>query len=316
MDWIKTDLSGQLDPGSLPEIRHDEKIVFLGSCFSEHMAAKMLQSGFDVLNNPFGIIFHPVPLAAAILDSLEEKSVTRDFARGDVWLSYDAHSSVHAYSREELAGKIKTLRCEFRNWLTNAKTLIITFGSAHGYRLKQDGLIAANCHKTASHAFKKELSDLPEMLGFWETALDSLTQVNPDINVILTVSPVRYMRDGWVQNNRSKARLFELCECLEKRANVSYFPAFEIVNDLLRDFRYFESDGVHPNQLAVDEVWKVFSGACFSTSTRDAVKEITAFREMERHRLMFPGSSEAVKFRDALEKKKAALHLKYPFLRS
>jgi hypothetical protein len=267
-----------------------------------------------VFSNPFGVVFHPVPLARFIRELLKGPVKERIIRREDVFLSMDAGSEVYAMSETALSEKLSAIREQTRAMLEVAQTLIVTLGSAHGYRTVETGEIAANCHKLPQRSFEKVLTPLADLASEWNEALELLKLLNPDLNVIFTGSPVRYSRDGLVENTRSKARLFELITVLEEQQQVQYFPAFELVNDLLRDYRYFEKDGVHPNALAIEKVWELFGQWYFSETTTKLVKEIVTLRQMEQHRLLFPESAAATAFLEKLHEKRESFLSLHPYI--
>ncbi len=297
------------------KISHQQPVVLIGSCFSEHIAVELQQAGFHVVSNPFGVIFHPIPLARCLSETLTETTNERTLQRDDVFLSWDASSEVYAMSESDLKSKLHNLRSELKMALSQASVLVITLGSAHGYRLNDEGTIVANCHKMPGSRFKKELTPLDELAEHWEETISALKIFNPELQLIFTVSPVRYSRDGWTENNRSKARLFELCGVLEERFGVTYFPAYELVNDLLRDYRYFARDGVHPNELAVEEVWNLFSNWFFKEATVGLIGEMAALRRMEQHRLLFPESEASKRFLEQFQQQKDRFLLQHPYIR-
>ncbi|MBI3238814.1 MAG: GSCFA domain-containing protein [Flavobacteriia bacterium] len=294
-------------------VDHKQEISLLGSCFSTHLNGRLKRAGFRSVSNPFGVVFHPIALAQFISESLNS-SQEHLLCSDDVWLSWDAGSEVYAMSEQELDTKIRTIRSEFKQAIERSECLIITLGSAHGYRLKSTGQLVANCHKQPGALFEKELTEVAEMTAVWQQTLSQLKERFPKLKVIFTISPVRYSRDGWVENNRSKARLFELVEQLQNDFRVEYFPAYELINDILRDYRYFEPDGVHPNQLAVDEVWKLFRRWYFNAETTAITEELEALRKMEEHRLLFPESEKARQFQLSFQKKRESFLSLYPFI--
>lgn len=297
-----------------PRFGYDKPIMLLGSCFSTHIADKLKNAGFLVHNNLVGTIFHPIPLARFILETLNESVDERILQREDVFLSYDAASEVYAMSQEALSHKLQEMRHQFRTTLAEAGTLIITFGSAHGYRLKSSGEIVANCHKQPGNLFEKELTEIEEIVEQWRISLQLLKTSYPHLQVVFTLSPVRYLRDGWVENNRSKARLTEVVHVLRAETDAAYFPAYEIVNDSLRDYRYFEKDGAHPNALAVDAVWEVFRKWHIDPIADRVVDEVLAFRAMENHRLLFPESKASKRFENQVYEKREQLRSLYPYV--
>src|SRR3989338_6294 len=296
-----------------PTIDHKQEILLLGSCFSTHLHQRLRRAGFKSVSNPFGVVFHPVALAQFI-DLCLNPGSERILCSEDVWLSWDAGSEVYAMSESELRNRLSTIRAEFKRVIERAECLVITLGSAHGYRLRATNEVVANCHKQPGSIFEKELTETAEMLTSWQHTLSQLQQQYPKLKIIFTVSPVRYSRDGWVENNRSKARLFELVQQLQNDFHVGYFPSYELINDVLRDYRYFEPDGIHPNQLAVDEVWKLFQYWYFNPETIALTNELEALRKMEEHRLLFPESKKAKQFQTLFHKKRESFLSLHPFI--
>lgn len=299
-------------PMSFNRLKHGDKVIQLGSCFSTNMSEKLRLAGFDVLDNPFGVIFHPLALTDFILDSLGEKKPEFTVLREDIWLNYMASSSIYGMSEFELKNKSEIAQINFVNRLKEAKLLTITFGSAHGYRLKENGKLVANCHQQPIQLFEKECTELAVMLERWKEVVSILRMVNPELQLVFTVSPVRYIRDGWVENNQSKARLLMLTEELTKDETALYFPSYEIIVDELRDYRYFEIDGVHPNQLAIDHVWMRLREVLFNEQTDIVINELLHLRAMENHRLLFPESVTAERFKKSFQEKRESFLSLYP----
>jgi hypothetical protein len=300
-------------PIDLQTINHKQELILLGSCFSTHLHQRLRRAGFKAISNSFGVVFHPIALARFIDERLHSDE-ERILCAEDVWLSWDAGSEVYAMSEPELKSRLSSIRTEFKQSIERSEYLIITLGSAHGYRLKASNELVANCHKQPGAIFEKELTETAEMLAVWCKTLMQLKQLYPKLKIIFTVSPVRYSRDGWVENNRSKARLFELVHQLQQEFHVGYFPSYELINDVLRDYRYFEADGVHPNQLAVDEVWKLFRHWYFNAETTALIDETEVLRKMEEHRLLFPESQKAREFQTSYNQKRESFLSLHPFI--
>ncbi|MNJ90779.1 GSCFA family protein [compost metagenome] len=292
-----------LSQKDFPKIQHGDSIVQLGSCFSTNMTYWFKRAGFQVLDNPLGVIFHPVPLAKQILLAFGKAELSEFVQKEDVFVSYDASSAVYAMSSSGLEDSVKDQLQVLRTSLEKAKILIVTLGSAHGYRLKKSGKLAANCHQQPQSLFDKELSQAEEMKSDWELAISVLKQLNPEIQIVFTVSPVRYIRDGLMDNSLSKSELFRLV-CLLKNDSTHYFPSYELVNDVLRDYRYFETDGVHPTDQAAEFVWDFLSQELFSDQTNALIAEIMKLRRMEEHRLLYPESKKAEEYRNMVTQKR------------
>lgn len=296
---------------SLPKIQHGDSIVQLGSCFSTNMSAWFRKAGFKVLDNPLGVIFHPVPLAKQILMAFGKTEWSEFVQKEDVSLSYDASSTLYAMNAPELERLMNHQLKELKESLEKASILIVTFGSAHGYRLKSSGNIVANCHQQAQSTFDKELSDAGKMLPIWHLALNELRKANPSLQVIFTVSPVRYVRDGLIADSRSKSELFRLVSLLSGD-QIHYFPAYELVNDILRDYRYFETDGVHPTDQATQFVWDFLKQELFLDRTNEIIEELMKIRKMEEHRLLYPESKKAAEYQTNLKQKRESFLSQYP----
>ncbi|MFN5984554.1 MAG: GSCFA domain-containing protein [Fluviicola sp.] len=294
MDIEKEIKSAFQAPKQLNKLNHGDSIIQLGSCFSEHISQRLNHSGFDVLSNPFGVVFHPIPLANQILwaldtDLYENQIVTKD----DVFLHYQASSSIYAMSEDKLKSLFLSNLLNLKEKLQTAKVIFITMGSAHVYKHSEFGIVA-NCHQQNKDLFEKQLSEIDHLESVWKNVLDKLKAFNPQLQVVFTVSPVRYKRDGWIENNQSKARLIELCNRLND--TFFYFPSYEVVIDLLRDYRYFEKDGVHPNEQAVDVVWSLFQDWFFDLETSKTIQEINKLRIRSEHKILYPESIIASKF--------------------
>lgn len=295
-------------PVSATPISHRQPLVQLGSCFSTHISEKLRRAGFQVLDNPNGVIFHPLALAKTLQMCLEGTVSTRFVQKDDVWLDYYSSSTMYALSENDLSDKLADAQTQLRNELSKASHLFLTFGTAHGYRLNSDGEIVANCHQQPSLVFTKELTDLKTMIIEWKTVLKTLHQHFPQLKVVFTVSPVKYLRDGYTANSLSKARLSELVNAL----NESYFPAYELITDHLRDYRYFEVDGAHPNAQAVDAVWSLFQDWYFENATQEIVDQMELLRRESEHRLLYPESERAQDFQKKMHKKRESFLSLHP----
>lgn len=294
----------------MPKLNFGDSVVQLGSCFSTHISEKMRYAGFEVLDNPLGVIFHPIPLANQILLAFGKGDSNPNVQKADVWLSFDASSSVYAMNELQLQETMQERLLRLKKGLLSAKFLFVTMGSAHANLLKENNRVVANCHQQPSQLFQKVLSPANEIVTVWEEVIQLLNVVNPELYIVFTVSPVRYIRDGLIENNLSKAVLFQSINRLKNR--VSYFPSFELVNDVLRDYRYFDVDGAHPNELAINFVWKELSQLLFDAQTQQTLQELYELRKMSEHRLLYPESVEAQKFQTSFQKKRENFFSLYP----
>jgi lysophospholipase L1-like esterase len=303
--------TASLTQKDFPKIQHGDSMVQLGSCFSTNMSYWFRRTGFQVLDNPLGVIFHPIPLAKQVLLAVDKIERSSFVQKEDVFLSYDASSTYYSLDSNGLDDLLNQQLKTLKKSLEKAKIMIVTLGSAHGYRLKEFGNIVANCHQQPQSIFEKELSTAEEMFSEWKRALDALKELNPTIEIVFTISPVRYVRDGLIENSQSKSELVRLVSLLAQES-VHYFPSYELVNDVLRDYRYFEVDGVHPNEQATEFVWNFLKQALFSDKTNELISEIIHLRKMEEHRLLYPESKKALEYQNRVKQKRESFLSQYP----
>jgi lysophospholipase L1-like esterase len=265
-------------------INHFHKLTFLGSCFSDEISTFALQSGFDVLSNPFGTTYNSISIARNILDALDENKSIPFLKRDELVYSWNASTKISAKSELELEQKITARNKELVSQLSHPGYLFITFGTAFIYKLKSKNKYVANCHKQPANLFEKEMSSVDEIQELWQEVITKLGEKNPLLKIIFTVSPVRHVRDGIIENNRSKARLIQAVENLSTIENVGYFPSYEIMMDELRDYRFFKEDHVHPSAEALKYLWKRFSDLYFDDQSEKVIEEFSKIRKRLAHR--------------------------------
>jgi hypothetical protein len=299
-------------PTSERKIDFTDNLVFTGSCFSTEIAQCFANSGFHVTNNLFGTTFNPVSIANQLINSIELIKKINIFTAKDRHFDWDSANTITHSSADGLTQLIYSSRNELREKIKEASYLFITFGSAIAYKLIENELIVANCHKQPAQLFSKELLPLDEMQTLWAATITKIKALNPSIHICFTISPVRHIKDGIVENNRSKARLFELVSFLEKMENVSYFPSYEIVLDELREYRFYKVDRIHPNQEAINYIWERFGEVYFSKSTVDLIAKIHAVRKAEQHVFIDPESQESRKHIEETKRRKSELSILAP----
>lgn len=292
-------------------IDYQSNYLFLGSCFSEHLSQRMIQSGFNIHTNPFGVVFNPISLAELLLES-DEYLKNSVFDRDGVALSWLANSTCFAYNQEELKTKIVDSRSEYLKALSTAKVLFVTLGTAWVYYKKTIDHVVGNCHKAAKNDFEKRLLTVEEITSKWSDVIAKL-QAENDVKIIFTVSPVRHSKDGIIENSRSKAVLLNAVHQLnDQYENVAYFPAYELMVDEMRDYAFYTKDGVHPNSIAVDEIWSRFKETYFTSETEKICSEYDKIRMMFEHRSLHPESESAKQFEVDREAKLADFKKRYP----
>lgn len=270
-------------PPSEISFRHGDGIILTGSCFSDEISRKLKNAGHTVYSNPHGTIFHPSVLAFNLLDSLNEHPDERIFERDGNYYTWNASSLISGKTKKALQEKLLHIKSEFRQRLVQSRLLIVTFGTAWGYELKETKELTANCHKMPSQLFTKFLSSPYELVQDWILAIEHIQAVNPELHIVFTVSPVRHTRDGLAENNLSKARLLEAVHQLVLEENTSYFPSYELITDVLRDYRFFKEDRVHPTEEAVDFVWKQFEQTFCTASTIELNHSVEKVNKMAQH---------------------------------
>src|SRR6185312_4479646 len=239
-------------------ISYTDKILFLGSCFSEEIGNKLYDLKFDILQNPNGILYDPQSIADAVFDYVNNKKYSEQelFELNGLWHSWKHHSQFSGVNKNDVLEKINQSQSRAHIFLKEAKILIITLGAAYNYILKDKRQNVANCHKAPSSFFEKNLLSTKEIIRHLIATCDTLHQFNGQLKIIFTISPVKHVKDGIVENNRSKARLIEAVHSIvEEKESAFYFPSYELVTDVLRDYRFYKDDLVHPNETATSYVF-------------------------------------------------------------
>lgn len=305
---------------SLPKISHLTPILLFGSCFSENIGKKLTENKFPVLSNPKGILFSPLALAQSLKMSLSGKIYQEEdliFHQG-VYHHWDFHSSFSALSASEALKKMNKANAVTAGFLKNAQWLVFTLGTAFQYYYLEEGVQkfpVANCHKLPANCFEKRLSSIPEICQALDEAIQRARITNPKLKIIFTISPVRHLRDGLIENNHSKARLIESVHILcEQLPDCFYFPAYEILMDSLRDYRFYDADMTHPGILAKEIIGEQFEQFFYSAETISLTTEIKKIRQACLHKPLFPGSPDHQEFIKRTLRQITHLSQAYPFL--
>ncbi len=307
----------------LHPIQHQHNLMLIGSCFTENMGEKLQKHKFKVMDNPNGILFNPVSVAEAITAYVDNTIYTAAdlFQYNDAWHSWKHHSRFSATTAEASLQKINTATAAAHAYLSNADHIMITLGSAWIYTLTEKapqakhGSVAANNHKAPADWFYRRLMAIEEVLSVLDNMIHRLFFFNPKLKIIFTISPVRHLREGVIENNRSKAVLIQAVHHLvDKFDRLYYFPAYELVIDDLRDYRFYAEDLVHPNYQATQYVWEKFLGACMDDDTRNLIKEIAEINIAHNHRPFNATSAQHRKFMASYQEKTWQLQQKHPYL--
>ena len=223
------------------QIDYNSQLVVLGSCFANNIGEKLAYYKFQVLQNPFGILFHPLAIENLISRAIHQKQYTGEevFFLNERWQCYDAHSDLSSVTKEDLFHSLNSGVLETKLYLTTASHIFITLGTAWAYQLKESGKEVANCHKVPQLAFKKQLLSIDKIVGSLEAIVRQIQTINTKAKIVFTVSPVRHLKDGFIENQQSKAHLISAVHQIIKKANALYFPSYELMMDELRDYFSF-----------------------------------------------------------------------------
>ncbi|MFN3403128.1 MAG: GSCFA domain-containing protein [Cytophagaceae bacterium] len=285
---------------------HQSQILTIGSCFSDVIGTTLKSYKFPTLVNPFGTIFNPISLFKLLNASIDNSYLHQDYfiQNGDIWYNYDFHSSLSSSFKNELFEMIRGKITEVHEFLKTAEVITITLGSAFVYRLLPNGEIISNCHKKPASFFQKELLKVEDITSAFEHFNIKLNQLNPNVKVIFTVSPVRHIKDTLVLNNVSKSTLVlathQICE---KYNNCYYFPSYEIMMDDLRDYRFYKDDFLHPTTFAEKYIWEKFITTFTNENTQEIIRKWETIASAIMHKPFHPESTAHQQFlKDTLKK--------------
>ncbi|MFC0778889.1 GSCFA domain-containing protein [Flavobacterium sp. HJSW_4] len=302
-------------------IDYNSKVLSIGSCFAENMAEKFDYFKFQNETNPFGIIFNPASIEK-LFDRISKQEMFGEkdvFFHNERWHSYDVHSDLSNSDRQELLESLNKAITETYKQIKEATHIIITFGTSWIYRNLEKDEIVANCHKVPQKQFSKELLSAEVIQKSIQNTIEAIQTLNPNVNFIFTISPVRHIKDGFVENQLSKSHLFTALHSILKseiyNLKLEYFPSYEIMMDELRDYRFYNEDMLHPNQIAIDYIWKLFSENYVAENDFSIMKEVDEIQKSLRHRSFNPESDQHQKFLAKLQQKIEALGEKQPHIK-
>jgi hypothetical protein len=299
------------------KINYQDPIMLVGSCFTEHIGNNLQELKFETLQNPNGILFDPYSVSANIISYINNKQHKENdlFYLNELWQSWHHHTVFSNPDKEKCLQTINDSQTKAHQFLKKTKWLIITLGSSFSYRLKENNQPVANCHRAPAQWLNKYLMTIEEINSVLDNCIHQLFQFNHDIRIVFTVSPVRHIRDGVVDNNRSKGRLIETVHHLvNKFDNLYYFPAYELVIDVLRDYRFYDIDMVHPNYQATEFVLEKFMRNYIDEKSLLIMEEIKQIIIARKHKAFHPSTDAHKQFLQNQFAKTANLKSKYPFL--
>jgi hypothetical protein len=286
------------------KLTHQDKLLFAGSCFAERIGEWLELSGYDAVSNPAGIAYNPISMSQHIGIALRSEAASRDgYVSTEHGVAhYDFHSSLSANDQIAAVQMLDAALKEMRDRLHCAQAVFFTFGTSIVFERTVNGEVVNNCHKMPGHLFRQRYLSETEMYTAFAKSLKHLIEENPSVQVYLTVSPVRHLRHGAIDNQRSKARLIRLCEMLcADFSQCSYIPVYEYVLDELRDYRFYRHDDlIHLNEAGLGMVQERFTAAFISPESQKLMERVLRWREMQAHRIMHPETAAAKKFAERL----------------
>jgi len=305
---------------SKSQIDYNSNVLLLGSCFSDNIGKKLDYFKFQNLQNPFGILFHPKAIETLIVNAIQEKKYSEKdvFFHNEQWHCFDAHSKLSHSSKEDLINNLNVSVALAHKQIYESTHIIITLGTAWTYRFVETNKTVANCHKVPQKQFRKELLSVEEIINSLENISKEIKKVNSRAAIIFTVSPVRHLKDGFVENTQSKSHLITaIHSVLSPRAQsrgLCYFPSYEIMMDELRDYRFYNEDMLHPNHTAINYIWEKFQKVWLSEEASKIMDEVGVIQKGLQHKSFNPNSEAHQQFLKKLEAKKVALQHQFPHI--
>ena len=298
-------------------INHSHTLMLIGSCFVENISEKLALHKFRISTNPFGILFNPASIAQCINDLIYKDAFTEQelFYYNETWNSFKHHSQFSNPDKEKCLAHINATLQAHKSYIKNTHFLLITLGSSIAYRQLTNGEIVANCHKLPAAHFQKIFLSADESTQALLDSIANLKSINPSVHIIFTLSPVRYIKDNFMENSLSKAHLrIAIDKLCHSFSNVYYFPAYEIMLDDLRDYRFYDTDKIHPSDIAIDYIWQFFENSWMNAETKDVNVCLNDIHNAYMHRPNNLHSEAHIKFKETQLAKINDLMKKSPYL--
>jgi hypothetical protein len=300
---------------STDKITYNDRVMFIGSCFASSMGSQMEIGHMPVMINPAGSVYNPVSVCNTLETITKEKEFTLEdlhFHKG-TWLSFYHYTDFSSEDSSIVLEKINIKSKEASDFLKQARFLFVTFGTARVYEFIKSNLIVSNCHKIPAEQFNSRLLSVDEIVTLWSEQLDKLQSLFPCLKVVFTISPVRHWKDGAHGNQVSKSVLFvAINELLKHKASPGYFPAYELVMDDLRDYRFYNDDMLHPSSSAINYIWESFTGCYLDNNTINTWKEIVKITKAFNHRFNTASGADRNHFAEKILKQISDMKIKFP----
>ena len=301
-------------------IDYSSQLLVLGSCFAENIGAKLRYFKFQTVQNPFGILFHPLAIENLISRVVKKEYYSEDelFFLNDRWHCFDAHSSLSDVDQHALLENLNTQLVRTERQIKQATHILITLGTAWVYQKKQNSKTVANCHKVPQKEFDKHLLTVAEITSSLEGTVQQIKTINKTAHVVFTISPVRHLKDGFIENQQSKSHLITAIHTIlsipTSEVRGLYFPSYEIMMDELRDYRFYANDMVHPNEMAIAYIWEKFKQVWITEKAYSTMKKVDDIQKGLRHKSFNPESEQHRKFKKLVQDKIDALQAEYAFM--
>ena len=299
-------------------LHHSDSVVLLGSCFSDNIGAKMRGALINATINPMGTLYNPMSIARTVNRLIDGEPIAGMdlFMQGGVWNSYDFHSRHSMPDKQATIDHLNRCIEQGHDALKQCHLLTVTLGTALVYRLRATGEVVANCHKVPQHEFERKMASVSEMVRELDSMLTRLHEFNPDLRIILTVSPIRHIADGLDTNSLSKAALrVAIHEVMTRHSGYcDYFPAYEIMLDDLRDYRFYTNDMVHPSDVAIEYIWQAFQATYLDDHSAIAVARCERIHKRLQHRPMSTARETVDRFHADTASVVRNLIKEYPYL--
>lgn len=311
------------------QIDYSSKILLLGSCFSENIGGKFDYFKFQNLQNPFGVIFNSVSIEKLITRAITDTPFSEAdiFQHNGIWQCFESHSARSSINKNECLTNLNLALSSLKDALFTSSHIIVTLGTSWVYRHLERDEIVANCYKLPRNNFKKELLSVKDISESLNRIFEKITAVNPKVSFITTVSPVRHIKDGFVENSLSKAHLISgIHDFINRKLPIdnsqsniekqkpSYFPSYEIMMDELRDYRFYTEDMLHPNKTAIEIIWQKFAEVWISSETESLQREIASIQSSLLHKPFNPECETHLKFQKNLQNKIEAVQQKHSYI--
>ena len=286
------------------QIDYNSNLVLIGSCFSENISKKLNYFKFPTFSNPFGILFNPLAIENLIVNAINIKKYSEKdtFLLNERWHCFDAHSDISALTQKELLQNLNSGIAQTHQHLKNASHIIITLGTAWVYKFIETDTIVGNCHKIPQKKFLKQMLSVGETSASLQNICTHIKGINTNANIIFTVSPVRHLKDGFIENTKSKAHLIAgVHQIINQKNQQLYFPSYEIMMDDLRDYRFYNNDMVHPNETAINYIWEQFQHVWIDDKTSSIQKEVDSIQKGFAHRPFNKKSEQHQQFLETLQ---------------